>query len=216
MSASHPVSFVPYKGKDYYKYGNRIFILGESHYCPRGRDCKCRDRGVLNECTNKTNEVVTSYLDYKKGEYSFEYWMRNFSKFANVLNGKPLRKPKQFLGFWEHVLFYNYTQVPMIASGISPTKDDFQRSYDAFASVLQDNNDARFVFIWADRLWENLPKQDFIITKRRPSTTSGYVKTGSVTIPFCQVPHPRSSKYNYSLHEEVKEDLRAAGITLEF
>jgi len=190
----YEIKFEPYIGENYNDQKFKVLILGESHYFNQ-KDYK----SYLNDDNafkSVTNDVVNRFLNYKKGITGYERWMNTFTKFSNVINGKRIGN-KETVRYWDSCIFYNYVQKPTTGPRRSPLKEDFIKSFNALSSVLKKHK-PDIIFIWGYRLSGNLPKETIreqLIKKSKVETLDLNLK-----IPFYVVPHPSSSKFNYSLH----------------
>lgn len=198
-----PIRFNPYIGKEYQTQEFKILILGESHYLGE-KDfedyLKTHKRIELI-----TSNVINDYLNYKKSGKNFVRWMNTFTKFSNALNAKKSTS-NDVLVLWENLAFYNYVQVPTSGPRVSPTKEEFNLSFNAFKDVVEKIK-PNLIFFWGHRLWNNFPKENY------RSLTKGANKIHFLTLssnfPFMVVPHPSSSKFNYGIKKEIKNYINA-------
>ena len=193
-----PIRFKPFIGKYFQTQEFKILILGESHYF-----CDKDYSDYLNEekrIKSITIEVVNRFLDFKKTGENSEKWMKTYTSFSNVFNGKRQSNPET-IDFWESCSFYNYVQAPTKGTRISPMKEEFDLSFNAFKHVVEEIN-PNLIFFWGYRLWDNFPKDNY------RSLTKGADKIHFLTLnsnfPIMVVPHPSSSKFNYGITEEIK------------
>lgn len=97
-----PIRFKPFIGTEYNKQNFKILILGESHYLNASDLTDYKNGGKKVEMI--TNNVVNNYLNYKKTGKHYANWMKTFTKFSNVLNGKKA-SIKGTVEFWESISF---------------------------------------------------------------------------------------------------------------
>ena len=193
--------FQPYIGDEYISQEFKVLILGESHHCGKGDNC-CFITGETDQCKSFTTNVVSNlYLEYKKGNITFERWMNTFTKFSNSFEGKKLNR-NETLKFWNSISFYNYVQMPMQKSRQSPTFDNFQKSLDSFKTTLEDLN-PDFIIFWGKRLWNNFPKEDILEVQNEENLKLTFLNFEK-KYPILVVPHPASSKLTTNHSEIIK------------
>jgi len=194
------LTFEPFVGKKYYESNPRILILGESHYIT--------EDDVNDSLKDITRNVLTSYLGYRKGEVGEEYtygsWMKTFTRFANVFNGRKM-SDTELVSFWNSVSFYNYVQYPIGKARVSPTAEDFLKSLDAFEKIVVELNPDLIVF-WGYRLWNNFPKRSYKKLDKQNYHLIGLLGFNK-DYPFLVIPHPSSSKLSYNDYSKIKEDI---------
>lgn len=140
-------SFLPWIGENYKKEGfagRRILVLGESHYCANAEDA---NEGI-------TIEVIRAVID-KAAE--FEPYMNTFTKFAKALLGRAELTHEDKVLLWNSIAFYNYIQVPMPATRVAPSREDFAASSEPFFETLEALR-PEIMIVWGSRLYNNLPK----------------------------------------------------------
>jgi hypothetical protein len=186
------IEFNPYEGPNYSESKFKLLVLGESHYASELIN-KSSDPEQISRRLNFTNEIVNKYLNYKSNTGLFERWMNTFTKFANVLSQKKLSN-NELIDFWSSVAFYNYIQVPTPGPGISPTKQDFENSFDAFKKVCMKLRPT-FIIFWGERLYKNFPK-GYYRTEKIDDTLSLNILKFDIEIPFMYVLHPSSKGFN--------------------
>ncbi|MDO6470236.1 uracil-DNA glycosylase [Maribacter sp. 1_MG-2023] len=192
------MKFHPYIGETYSNSPIKLLVLGESHYCKK--PACCFNEPSQLKCISKTAQVLQEYLNYKRGSGYYGRWMNTFTKFSNVLNGTK-QSNKDSIKFWESVSFYNFVQVPMKKPRQSPSHQDFDLSYPDFKKAVK-TVDPDLIFLWGDRLWCNIRKED-ISGKRNPaSNTFAYFKFEK-DYPLLVLPHPSSSKFSYNLRGAI-------------
>jgi len=138
------IKFKPWVGNRYErsKFGRRVMVLGESHYCgdPREADSEI------------TRRVMGWLLD---PTVEFDGWMNTFTKFAEAMEGRKMTR-EESRETWQHVMFYNFVQSPMSETRKSPTDEQFDQSAEAFFEVLEQYK-PDVVLAWGSRLYEHLP-----------------------------------------------------------
>ena len=139
-----PIRFKPFIGEKYQTQDFKILILGESHYF-NNKD--------LSDYLNKekriesiTISVLKRFLNYKRTGKNHFKWMNTFTKFSNIYKGKRLY-PNETIDFWEDCSFYNYVQAPTKGPRISPTKDEFNLSFNALKEVVEEIK-PNLIFLW--------------------------------------------------------------------
>jgi hypothetical protein len=194
------IRFKPFVGSQYNNTNCRILILGESHYL-------CGDDLLDYEnnepyIQNITQNVVLEFLNYKNNKTSFQKWMNTFTKFGNIVSNKNLNT-METIDFWNSCSFYNFVQYPTTGPRISPTKEQFKNSLDAFLKI-SDELKPNVIFIWGYRLWQNLPK-DNLITVMNINGTEKHLYNN---IPIKVIPHPSSNQFNYELCNDIQNFLK--------
>ena len=150
--------FEPWVGKDYETggiFGKKLLVLGESLYC-----CDCEDCGVgkahesKHNCrtTKMTIEEILNEYD-KIGRYKTTY-----TKFERALYGD-YTDSKLKEEIWNSVMFYNYVQIAMGDTRVSPTYANFKNSEKAFFEILEQYR-PQGIIVWGRRLWGKMPGGD--------------------------------------------------------
>jgi len=209
------VFFEPRVGANYESKGlngQKLLVLGESHYCKKG----CTDCGnsTHTECRNFTKDVFAEYLDYKNGNGEFDYWMKTYTKFSNILFEKKL-DIDELEEFWDSVIFYNYVQSATEEMRVSPSEEQFERSLDAFIEVLEEYK-PDLIIVWGARLWEMLPDIGRKGEENVLDNGNGqfyYFKVGDKEIPAYSIYHPSSSSFSYEHSKYLKEAIRLVSLT---
>lgn len=114
------VKFLPWVGVNYShsKYGKRVMVLGESHYCANESDAT----------SDITCRVFDDLLDANS---EFEYYKNTYTKFVRALSGEQIAR-QDVKRVWDEVMFYNYVQFPIAAARVEPTAKEFADSEPAF------------------------------------------------------------------------------------
>lgn len=147
--------FEPWEGKDYYNggiFGKRLLILGESLYCSDCKDCGIGKADENCRTTKMTIEEILNEYD-KIGRYKTTY-----TKFERALSGD-YTNSKLKEAIWNSVMFYNYVQIAMVDTRVSPTSENFKNSEKAFFEILEQNK-PQGIIVWGRRLWKNMPGGD--------------------------------------------------------
>ena len=161
---SDKVKFHPWVGdkyeygiKGYYKKGKivygtpddpgkKLLVLGESHYCAN----------LADAISELTKIIIADLID---PDSEWEPYKNTYTKFIKSLTGYldylEFDKKKEA---WEHIVFYNYVQLPMTSARISPTTEDFKKSEEAFWEVLNELK-PDLIIVWGSRLYNNLPQK---------------------------------------------------------
>lgn len=192
-----PIRFKPFVGKNYSNEQFKILVLGESHYL-NSKDLLDFKSGH-QRIEHITNNVLNSFLNYKRTRKSYARWMNTFTKFSNVYHGKRLT-PKNTVDFWDSCSFYNYVQAPTAGPRVSPKTNEFQQSFEALEKVIEDIR-PDIIYIWGYRLWDNLPIAH--IRNEKVDEFNLYY-LGVNKIPIMKLPHPSSTKFNYKLSTQLK------------
>ncbi len=148
------IFFQPFVGKDYAnggRFGKRIMILGESHYCDEGC-ADCGDFRLHRECMSFTQNVLGDYLDENNERQN---WMRTFLKFERSLVGEETDQAMR-MKIWSSVVFFNYLQVAMGGPREAGTDEQYRQADKAFFEAL-DQFQPECVIVWGQRLWNKLP-----------------------------------------------------------
>lgn len=131
--------FDPWIGSNYDTHGDRLLVLGESHYGPDSIPA------------NFTRVLTQKYVNR---EWSHRFW----TNIMQVVSGRPHWEIDR-AEFWGRVAFYNYVQQPVSeTAGVAPTSEMFAASKAAFFSVL-DGLRPKTILVLSKRLWENLPPE---------------------------------------------------------
>ena len=142
--------------------------------------------------------MVNWFLEYKRNQSAFSRWMTTFTKFSNIVCDAKLSST-EIIDFWEKSVFYNFVQSPTTKPRTSPTQQEFKDSIEPFLNTTN-LTDPNIIFIWGYRLWNNLPKEN-LFTER---LIEGKIIHLYNNIPIIVIPHPSSSKFNYSLSKQIK------------
>ncbi len=160
------VFFKPWVGKEYGNptaFPKKIMALGESHHCNDldKKNCsldKCLKQPI--ECQSFTQNVVKSYLSEQD---TYERWYITFRKFEQALSGRKL-KDEEREKYWNSLLFYNYTQVPMEHPNQRPNNEQIKYSERGFLEVL-DQYKPEIIITWGRNIFDaisNSKKQIFV------------------------------------------------------
>mgnify|MGYP000029413442 CR=1 FL=1 len=192
-----PIRFKPYIGKNYHHQDLKILILGESHYLNENDFLDYKNEKERIELI--THYVVNKYIEYKSNGKGFARWMNTFTKFGNVIHNKRMNNIET-INFWEKCSFYNYVQFPTRKARVSPTNEEFLKSKNAFETVIQQTKPDLVIF-WGQRLWNNFPKENY---KKGEIETLKF----NYSLPILVLPHPSSSKFNYSLFDRINDYIK--------
>lgn len=139
------VKFLPKVGMkyDHSRWGKRVMVLGESHYCADLRDATA----------DLTERVFQRQFD---SSTEFEGWMNTYTKFASALSGEQEDR-YTCQRVWDEVLYYNFVQEPLTGPRTAPTKEMLVASEPAFWEVLEQYQ-PDVVLVWGQsRLYDHLP-----------------------------------------------------------
>lgn len=136
------INYKPWVGKNYSTgyQGKKILVLGESHYDPSG------------EIDEELTQWVIRDIAYEPGGQSY---LATFTCFERAIAGKQMTQEERE-NFWESVIFYNYLQIPTTGPRTTPDSEDWGRSADAFAKLLETYM-PDCIIVWGARLYNNLP-----------------------------------------------------------
>ena len=215
------INFTPWVGEHYNSglfNGNKIFVLGESHYCTieRGEGGRCSQicsRGLMDErCTNQTIDVISEIRNQ-------DWNSRTFSNFERTLFGKvPEQEERELL--WDSVIFYNYLQY----SQSGPTRpleqkeEAYKESEIAFKEVLETYM-PDYIIAWGMRLYDISPdwggEPSIIeIADNGKANVWTYTIKGK-RIPALFIYHPCYGGYSWSAwHPFIKKFLGLDGLDI--
>ena len=191
------INFKPWVGKDYLSkgyQGQRILVLGESHYCAaelaEGGRCTpfCLKEKMKEECFCQTQDVVHEAVY----AYGGQKYLRCFVSFERAVTGKVLTQEERVV-FWESVMFYNYIQYALSAPRTSPNPEHWGKSEKAFVELLEKYSPDKII-VWGVRLYNGLPDLGGYGMKLKVSTTDSadvwmYNVKGK-DIPALKIHHP--------------------------
>ena len=169
------VLFLPWVGKNYFygiKYekdkfifcdenhkGKKILALGEFNHwstneetCGHDGECFKGCKG-LDKCSQLTRHAVCDHLNKKEDR---EIWMNGYTKFERSLLGKETNwddSPK----IWDHIMLYNYLQVPFSHSRMDPEYEYYKKVKDQFFYVLEIFK-PDYIIVCGYRLFRFLPE----------------------------------------------------------
>ena len=160
------VKFLPFVGDDYEKGisfdkecnlmlgttdepGKKVLVLGESHYC----DEELSDE----EMSSFTRDVVDWYLNARKSSDA-ALWMKTFLKFERALANK-VTEPKDSANIWNHLMFYNYLQVPLEGARMAGRQEDYENAREPFFKLLEVYR-PDYIIVWGYRLYDRLPNDN--------------------------------------------------------
>ena len=124
----------------------KVLVLGESHYC---------DEDLTDEeMSSFTRDVLEWYLDARKcGNTTL--WMNTFLKFERALANE-ITEAKDSASIWDHLMFYNYLQVPLKGARMSGNQEEYGNASKPFFKLLEVYS-PDYVIVWGNRLYERLP-----------------------------------------------------------
>lgn len=190
------VIFLPWVGRHYHTgwNGKRLMVLGESHYCASSEEA----------VPQITNWIIADLMD---ADSEHEGYKNTYNKFANALSGKRLSWDEKKT-FWHSVLFYNYVQVPLSGTRISPTAQDFAQSEAAFFEVLETYCPG-CIIAWGKRLYNNLPRRgyqlpDLALPNGDSMETWAYETSDGQIVEVLPVTHPSAAFVPSYWHEVIQ------------
>lgn len=190
------VKFLPWVGSQYTigLHNKRVMVLGESHYCASSEDA----------VPQITQRIIADLFD---GNSEHEGYKNTYTKFAHALTGKLLTKDER-KALWHSVLFYNYVQVPLSGSRISPTTDEFAISETAFFEVLETYR-PDCIIVWGKRLYNHLPRKgrqlpDLKMPSDDSFETWEYEMSDGHGVQVLPITHPSTAFVPKYWHEVIK------------
>lgn len=197
------VKFKPWVGKDYHdgnKFGKKILVIGESHYC---KDCEDVNE---SDCSDFTKNLIQTLVDGKTAG-----WTGTFRKFERSLVGHETT-PEESARIWNSLAFYNYLQTAVDGPRKAGTTEDYDKSEDAFYEVLNDLQPDAIIVWGVTRMWDNMPsrgweKGDEIEIDGYPLKQGSYTLDNGHVIKAIWIYHP-SSGYSWDWwNKAIKEVL---------
>ncbi|MDI9604169.1 MAG: hypothetical protein QM305_02385 [Bacteroidota bacterium] len=183
--------FKPWVGKSYTQGidGKRVMALGESHYCATPKDA----------VADLTSNVVNYYLSQER---EHEGWMNTYTRFASALMSGKMQSRAERLEVWNKILFYNYVQVPISATRVAPTSEQFATGEKPFFELLEQYKPHR-ILVWGKRLYNNLPQQgDELPGIELPNGKSievwGYSLPDGSVVKLLPITHPSAPTFSPS------------------
>lgn len=195
------INFKPWVGKDYltkgYK-GQRILVLGESHYCSselaEGGRCNpvCIKDNMQKDCFLQTIDVVKEFIDNYRGCP----YQQTFLCFERAVVGKELSLPER-KDFWNSVMFYNYIQYAQSMARKEPMPEHWEVSKKAFAELLSDYKPDKII-VWGVRLFDYLSYLGIEVKTLKVSenetTEVRQIPVNDKEIPAMKMIHPSAPK----------------------
>lgn len=200
------INFRPFVGKYYsttgYR-GERLLILGESHYCLKelaeGGRCFpiCRNEFMKDDCYSQTEDVVNWYIY----NYDGSRYLQTFLCFERAVLGKVLSQEERE-EFWEGVVFYNYLQFSQSGPRCPIPADYWEESEHAFRQLLE-LYQPDHIIAWGVRLYNGMPDwggNHSILTIDGDSTDVWTYSINGKSIPMLKIHHPSTptgKNWNY-------------------
>lgn len=192
------VKFLPFVG-DFYEYGmsfdeegnlvlgtkeklgKKVLVLGEYHYC---------DEEISEEDMNSfTRDVISRYLEISSNGEK-DRWMITFLKFERAFYNH-VTEPSETKKFWEHVMFYNYLQVPLHGPKMAGMAEDYEEAIEPFFYLLQTYK-PDCIIVWGNHLYYNIPNENG--TQGEPlnfdETETWVYKIGENKVNVLPIHHP--------------------------
>lgn len=184
------IKFNPWVGKNYThsKFGKRVLVLGESHYCANAEEA----------VPSLTQDVINDLFD---SESEFEGYKNTYTKFIRALSGTDVSR-FDVKPIWDEVMFYNYVQFPISGARVEPTSKEFIDSEPAFWEVMEQYR-PDVVIVWGHRLYNNLPKKGYQGHDCAESETWVYQLKDGKEIRFLPVCHPSAAFDPYYWHNVI-------------
>lgn len=199
------IKFKPWVGNSYLSgiNGNKIMVLGESHYCAKESDAT----------PDMTNRIIT---DLFNPDSEHEGYKNTYTKFIRALSGDfSLSSAEAKKKWWNKILFYNYVQFPISEAREAPSKAEFADSSPAFFEILEKFR-PDCILVWGKRLYNNLPRQghqlpDLVLPDGTSIETWGYEISQGHTVRLLPITHPSSAfspeYWNGVFREFIKRDI---------
>ena len=191
------INFKPWVGKEYFTrgfQGERLLVLGESHYCinelaKNGRCFPlCKKANMDNNCFSITQDVIHEAI-YK---YEGEPYQRTFLCFERAMLGKVLTQAERE-SFWQSVMFYNYLQYSQNAPRTTPQSEHWAESEKAFIELLEIYSPDKII-VWGVRLYNYLHhfngKDYKLIVSGNDSAEVRTILLNGQNIPALKIIHP--------------------------
>jgi len=200
------VFFKPWVGENYDTTGfngKRLLVLGESCYCGACPECALGEpqdwweEEEWQECRELIPNVVTGFLDYKKGSIPFEGYMKGYSRFTDIFMGHQCTADEA-QALWNSVVLYPYVQTSLEKSRKSPSPEEWATGETPFFEVLAEYN-PDVVIAWGKRLWTNMPNngrwgdESFL---NRWGDKLYYYNNGTRDIPVYACYHPSTPAFS--------------------
>lgn len=149
-------------GSDGSGKGKKVLVLGESFYWDEEDD----EDETSEENDNASSYFVSDLIEQIISE-NHDFNVRTFSRFKNAMCYNK-NKDVSIIKFWEHLIFYDYVQEPLIYPRLSPTEKQFSDSETSFWKVI-DICKPDVLIAWGMRLYNHLPPEgepgsDFVET----------------------------------------------------
>lgn len=159
--------FKPWIGSEYQQKNYKILVIGDSHYC--GGCDRCGVYGncsfeEMEDCSNFTQRIVKSYIDFRKDIIEKQRWMtKTFYRFDKIFYGKENVTIEESLKLWDSISFYNFLQTAYIgeASNVLYSNDDYALSTPLFYNVIKELN-PNLLIVWGNRAYDHLPNTNWL------------------------------------------------------
>lgn len=139
------------KGELCYGKGKKVLVLGESFYW-----------GEEEDDTEENNDDVSHFVEDLIKQVISEnpdFNIRTFVRFENAMayknKGWGLTERQDI---WEHLVFYDYVQEPLMFPRLSPTEEQFKNSEQSFWNVIEICK-PEIIIAWGKRLYNHLPQE---------------------------------------------------------
>lgn len=202
------IFFMPWKGEKFESsgyLGNKILVLGESHYCEIEQICaECGTTGMVG-CNDFTNNTVRKFLEYKFSGLAHERWMNTYTKFGNVLANRHLNADET-ADFWHSIAFYNFVQIAVTDKRIPPSAENFRISEEAFFQVARELS-PDLIIVWGDRLWNNMPSTGRDV-QIYDAPYYVYELEDGLKVPAASIYHPSTSYFDHSAHATLMKAIQ--------
>ena len=208
MNNNH-VRFYPWIGSHYedgLMGGNKVLILGESHYCddvPEGQkqrhncpkeSCHYCDLCYMDiECHLKTQDTIREFLR------GIAY--RAQRVFGKRVIGRYLSREEEF-DFWNRIAFYEYIQYSQTGPRVPLNRGDPYVNQEAFLELLDYLKPDRII-VWGKRFYPFLAHFFGQEVQVHPKFTRAFTMTIRNT-PVLIMDHPSSSYCSWKWNDVLK------------
>lgn len=204
------VFFQPWVGSNFPSggiFGKKIMVLGESHYCKH--DCSdCGSENQKPKCASFTQERLYEYLYHYE---DCDGWKKTYCKFERAL-ANTYTNHDQSVEIWNSLLFYNYVQIAMSESRVSPTTEQYTAGQKAFFEVLEKYR-PEYILCWGKLLWQHMPNlgvrgETIEDVDLGPVPTWEYTLSDGFVVKMIRLRHPSAGFSWDKWHRVIMEFVR--------
>ena len=164
------------------------------------RNCSFEE---MEDCSNFTQRIVKSYIDFRKDIIEKQGWMtKTFYRFDKIFYGKENVTMEESLKLWNSISFYNFLQTAYIgeASNVSYSDDDYALSTPLFCNVIKELK-PNLLIVWGNRAYYHLPNTNWL---RGTNYSGKYLIDNENEIKCIRIYHP--SRANVSDWHSILTD----------